>query len=73
MTGEQYSTGFGIVWFLTFVVAWGYCWYHYGFLLGFGLGWFPSLILGAICGLIWPLLLLCLIVLIVGVAALVLA
>jgi hypothetical protein len=33
---------------VTFLAAWVYCSWAYGFLLGFGIGWLPSLILAAI-------------------------
>lgn len=32
---------------VTFLVAWAYCSLTYGFLLGFGIGWLPSVILAA--------------------------
>jgi hypothetical protein len=32
---------------LIFVIAWFYCFVDYGFLLGFGIGWLPSGIMGA--------------------------
>jgi hypothetical protein len=35
---------------VTFVAAWAYCTIHYGFLFGFGLGWLPAGLLGAIVG-----------------------
>lgn len=37
---------------ITFAAAWIYCMSEYGFLFGFGLGWLPALILGAIIGLV---------------------
>lgn len=33
---------------LSFIASWIYCVSEYGYLLGFGLGWLPSLILAAI-------------------------
>ena len=39
-----------IVALTTFVTAWVYCTIHYGFLLGFGLGWLPAGMLAAIVG-----------------------
>lgn len=41
----------GITAFITFWAAWIYCMSHYGFLLGFGLGWLPASILAGILGL----------------------
>jgi hypothetical protein len=37
---------------LTFIVAYIYCIATYGFLLGFGLGWLPSAILGVVIGIL---------------------
>lgn len=54
MMDEGYERGFWTVALPTFLLAWAYCWYSYGFLLGFGLGWFPAMILAAICGFLWP-------------------
>lgn len=64
----SYETGFrwvgGTTWVITFIGAWIGCTAKYGFLLGFGLGWLPSLILasivGFIAGLLWPLIVLAL-------------
>jgi hypothetical protein len=42
-----------IVALATFVTAWAYCTIHYGFLFGFGLGWFPASMLAAIVGAVW--------------------
>lgn len=50
-----YATGFAITGFLVFIGTWIYCMATYGFLLGFGLGWLPALILAYICGALWPL------------------
>ena len=38
--------------------CWLYCVGTYGFLLGVGLGWLPSAIVGAIVATLWPLLIL---------------
>lgn len=62
--GEVYLRGVricgGLAWLITFVVTWIACTANYGFLLGFGLGWLPAMILGAIVGaavgLLWPLI-----------------
>ena len=40
---------------LVFIASWVYCTFTYGFLLGFGLGWLPSIILGVIAAAIWPI------------------
>lgn len=41
---------------ITFVGAWWYCATTHGFLLGFGLGWLPSLILAVLVELAFTLL-----------------
>lgn len=48
--------GFGITAILTFIVSWIYCIAAYGFLLGVGLSWLPSIIVAIIAGVLWPLL-----------------
>lgn len=51
-----YQFGFAITAFITFVVSWIYCISEYGYLLGVGLGWFPSIIVAVIAGALWPLI-----------------
>ena len=41
-----------IVVLATFITAWAYCTIYYGFLFGFGLGWFPAGMLAAIVGVV---------------------
>ena len=53
---EWYSIGFGITAFITFIGSWIYCIATYGFLLGVGLGWLPSIIVAVIAGALWPLI-----------------
>lgn len=53
---EWYSIGFGITAFITFIGSWIYCIAAYGFLLGVGLGWLPSIIVAVIAGALWPLI-----------------
>lgn len=53
---DVYRLGFGITAFITFVGSWIYCIAEYGFLLGVGLGWLPSIIVAAIAGALWPLI-----------------
>ncbi|MBK7207660.1 MAG: hypothetical protein IPH91_05190 [Elusimicrobia bacterium] len=55
---DWYEIGFGITAFIIFVGSWIYCIANYGFLLGVGLGWLPSLIVAFIGGALWPLILL---------------
>ena len=39
-----------------FFITWIACTINYGFLLGFGLGWIPALIIGWIAVILWPLI-----------------
>jgi hypothetical protein len=41
---------------IVFIGAWIYCIATYGFLLGVGLGWLPSLIVAVIAGLLWRII-----------------
>jgi hypothetical protein len=52
-----YPIGVLITGFITFIVTWIYCIATYGFLLGVGLGWLPSIIVAYIVGYLWPLIL----------------
>ena len=56
-TEEIYHLGAVITGILTFIPTWIYCIYKYGFLLGVGLGWLPSMIVAFIAALIWPVIL----------------
>ena len=51
-----YWVGVLITAIITFISCWIYAIVSYGFLLGVGLGWFPSLIVAFIAGLLWPLI-----------------
>jgi hypothetical protein len=64
MNEEIYAGGAILIGFITFVGTWIWCIAEYGFLLGVGLGWLPSLITAVVMGLIWPLLAIGLLVLI---------
>lgn len=57
MKDDWYEIGGILFGGLTFLASWIYCIATYGYLLGVGLGWLPSLIVGAIVGFLWPLLL----------------
>lgn len=46
----------GVVGVLTFIVSWIYCIATYGFLLGVGLGWLPSIIVAVLAALLWPVI-----------------
>lgn len=52
-----YYLGAWIVGLLTFAGTWVWAISKYGFLIGVGLAWFPSLIVGVIAGAAWPLVL----------------
>ncbi len=52
-----YRTGAVITFCIVFVISWIGCVASYGFLLGVGLGWLPSLIVAGLAAVLWPLLL----------------
>ena len=43
---------------IAFFISYIYCIAEYGFLLGVGLGWLPSLIVAFVAGVLWPLIVL---------------
>ena len=51
-----YAIGALITGGITFIGSWIYCVYEYGYLLGVGLGWLPSIIVAVIVGALWPLI-----------------
>jgi len=51
-----YTIGGFVTGVITFVACWIYAIASWGFLLGVGLGWIPSLFIAIIAGFIWPLL-----------------
>lgn len=55
MNSEAYETGAKIIGTITFLVSWGYAVVTYGFFLGVGLGWIPSLVIAMVAALLWPL------------------
>ena len=57
-----YWIGFFITSVITFIICWIYAIASWGFLLGVGLGWIPSLFIAIIAGFIWPLIALVLVV-----------
>jgi hypothetical protein len=63
--GGGYIVGAQVIGGLTFIVSWVYCISEYGFLLGFGLGWLPSMILAGILGVLWPFVVIALIAVVV--------
>lgn len=50
-----YAAGRAVSYWIIFAVCWIYCIATYGFLFGVGLGWLPSIIVGYLGALIWPL------------------
>lgn len=61
-----YKIGYAISCVIVFLGCWIYCVATYGFLLGVGIGWLPSIIAAAIVSIFWPLLL-------IGVVAVIIA
>jgi len=51
-----YETGFGITFFIAFIIGWIYAMSQYGLFLGLALGWIPALMIGFMAGAIWPLI-----------------
>lgn len=47
----------------TFIGTWIWCIAEYGFLLGVGLGWLPSIIVAVFAGALWPLIVILLVLL----------
>jgi hypothetical protein len=56
-----YKKGFFITAAIAFIASWIYAIVSWGFLIGVGLGWIPSLFIGLIAGFIWPLIALALV------------
>jgi len=54
--GAIYQVGGWIAGVIVFFTGWIYAIVTYGIFLGLGLGWIPSLIIAAIAGLLWPLI-----------------
>jgi len=59
---EWYWFGYKICFGIVFIGCWIYCIAAYGFLLGVGLGWLPSLIAAGVIALAWPLVFLLLLI-----------
>lgn len=51
-----YSAGVALVGIPTFFGCWAYAVYEYGWFLGLGLGWLPSIFIALAAGFLWPLL-----------------
>lgn len=58
MLDDDYMKGVWTVGGVVFLGGWAYAVSAYGFFLGLGLGWVPALVLGALAGFLWPLVLL---------------
>ena len=59
-----YGKGFWITFVISFAVSWLYAITTYGFFLGVGLGWIPSLVIASVTGLLWPLIAIAIVLLI---------
>ena len=63
---DTYSNIYKIGFFITAVIAFIACWIYaivsWGFLIGVGMGWIPSVFIALIAGFIWPLIALVLVV-----------
>ena len=58
MTGQNVYAFFGvIIGIVTFFGCWFYAFSEWGFLLGVGLGWIPSIFIAIIAGFVGPALL----------------
>jgi len=55
-SNNWYQIGFYISFTILFLGFWIYCIATYGFLIGVGIGWLPSLIAAGILSAMWPLL-----------------
>ncbi|MHB8756265.1 MAG: hypothetical protein ACYC92_15125 [Candidatus Acidiferrales bacterium] len=65
MMAKVYWVGYWITFVISFLGFWIYCIATYGFLLGVGLGWIPSLIAAVILSFLWPLFVLLVVVLLI--------
>ncbi len=65
MDWDDYVVGYWVTTVIIFIGCWIYCIAAYGFLLGVGLGWLPSIITARIVALLWPLIALGIVILIV--------
>jgi len=50
-----YQLGATITGGIVFIISWLYAIASYGFFIGVGLGWIPSLMIAFIAGILWPL------------------
>ncbi|MEO3474848.1 hypothetical protein AAFN86_23505 [Roseomonas sp. CAU 1739] len=51
-----YAGGAGLTALAVFAGSWIYCIATYGYLLGVGLGWLPSIFVAGIAAFLWPLI-----------------
>ena len=52
--GRSYESGFNFFGAIAFIISWIYFTLDVGF-FGFVFGWFPSLFIAGIVGMLWPL------------------
>lgn len=58
MMSNSYPGAVGyVVGLVTFIGCWIYAVFTYGWFLGVGLGWLPSIVIAIIAAYLWPLLL----------------
>lgn len=51
---KGYWIGYWTTWLILFIGFWIYAISEYGFLLGVGIGWLPSIIAASILAFLWP-------------------
>jgi len=61
-----YPLGYLITWIIIFVGCWIYTIVAYGFLIGVGIGWFPSAIAATILSILWPIFLIIIVLFVVN-------
>ena len=52
---EVYTTIAILTGVVVFIGSWIYCINEYGFLIGVGVGWIPSIIVAGIAAALWPI------------------
>ena len=53
---DVYGIGRSITTVIIFIGCWIYSMFSFGFFLGLGLGWIPSIFIALIGGFLWPIL-----------------
>ena len=54
--GDVYGIGRLLTGVIVFAVCWIYAIVSFGWFLGIGLGWIPSLVIAGIAGFLWPVI-----------------